>query len=265
MGEYIAFADADDLLLPDMMERLYTAAVRTGAQLCCCAFCSQTADGEEIKRYPFPENEPFGRDEAVRYMLTNESFNALWNKLFLRERVVAGQLRMTVGRKLGEDREFILRFLTLCDTLCYVPQVGYFYRYVATGAVRRPQRGYAKALTAQFASDREQFAQLGIGEQDFLAGSAQFFTQRIAAAIDVLCRGYSGTARLRALRRFYADKPLQEILRTLLPLAKPDMKVYSFVLLKCMQLRLAAATPIWLWALDVRTRLYRALHKGGRA
>lgn len=265
VGKYVAFADADDLPQPQMLEQLFSAAEATGAQLTFCAFRYGTADDEIVQTYPFPQNEAFGRDAFVRHMLAHEDANAIWNKLFLRAPIAEHCIRMTVGRKLGEDREFILRYLTACDTLCYVPQELYYYRYVESGAIRRPQQNYAKTLTTQYASDREQFTRLGFGGESFRKGSAYCFCLRIAATIDLQCRTFSGRARRRALRRFFADGALQEILRISLPEAKTSLDPYTRTLLRLMRLRLVCAARLWMRLMTVRTRFYQKQHGGDGA
>lgn len=264
VGKYVAFADADDLLMPQMLGRLYEAAEQTDAQLCICAFRCGEADGAQTKTYPFPQDEPFGRDVLVRYMLANEDANALWNKLFLRAPIEENRIRMTVGRKLGEDREFILHFLRVCGTVCYVPQELYDYRYVESGAIRR-QQDYARVLTTQYATDMAQFASLGVKDDAFSQGSALCYCRRIAATIDLLCRAESGAQRLHALRGFYADDALQSILRAVLSVSKHDLNRYERGLLRCMRLRLALATRLWMRLLAIRTEAYQRSQKGGSA
>ncbi len=265
VGKYVAFADADDLLWPQMLERLFEAAEASHAQLSFCAFRCGTADGEQTKGFPFPGNEPFGREKLVRYMLAHEDANALWNKLFLRAPIAEHSIRMTVGRRLGEDREFILRFLAVCDTLCYVPQELYYYRYVESGAIRRPQKNYARTLTTQYASDRTRFAALGIRDGDFIEGGALCYCRRIAATIDLICRTFSGMPRLDMLRSFYADERLQHILRAVLRAAKKNLNRYERGLLRCMRLRLTLATRLWMRLLTVRMNAHQRAQEGGRA
>ena len=256
VGEYVAFADADDYLLPQAVEQLYTAAVQTGAELTFSDYIIEMPGGEQRQGFPFPQNEPFGREQAVQYMLSNERFNALWHKLFVREILMRGHIRMTVGRKIGEDREFILHYLAHCDTLCYVPQAGYYYRYVETGAVRRPQHGYARTLVTQYTTDLEQFAALGVTSDAFVQGCALCFCVRIAATIDLICRAFSGNPRLHALRVYYMDRTLQEILSVLIPIAKPKLDQYTYGLLWCMRHRLVLMTRIWMRLLDLRVKHY---------
>ncbi len=263
VGKYVAFADADDLLYPQMLARLVDAAEAAQAQMCVCAYRAGGADGESDRTYPFPADEPFASETLVRYMLSHEDANALWNKLFLRAPIMANNIRMTVGRRLGEDREFILHFLRVCGSVCYVPQALYYYRYVESGAIRRPQKNYAKALTAQFVSDRRQFSALGIEGEAFVRGGALCYCRRIAATIDLISRTFSGMARHRALRAFYADDALQSILRTVLAAAKDSLNRYERGLLRCMRLRFVGATRLWMRLLALRMGAYARSHEGG--
>ena len=164
---------------------------------------------------------------------------------------------MTVGKRLGEDREFILRCLAVCSCICYVPFAGYFYRYVETGAVRRPQSGYAAVLTDQFASDAQRFAALGIPQKEYEKKCASCFCMRVCATIDLICRAFSGTKRLKELRIFYADETLQKIVSTLLPTAARGANAYSLRLLRCMQKKRVLQTRFWMRALSFRMLLYR--------
>lgn len=260
VGKYAAFADADDLLLPDMIECLLEAAERTGAQMTFCDYIIESAYGEDIQRFPFPQNEAFGRDTVVRYMMEKENFNTLCDKLLLLEPIRAHALRLTVGRRFGEDREFVLHYLQICDTLVYVPNAAYFYRYVPTSAIHRKKREYATALSTQFLSDQAQFARLGVQTDDFIAGSAVCFCCRIAATIDVLCHAYQGFARLRMLRAFFADDAVHAVLHQLMPYARGGLNRYTRVLLQCMQRRLAVAARLWMRAVEGRVWLFERLH-----
>ena len=74
-----------------------------------------------------------------------------------------------------------------------------------------------------------------------------------------------GPERLRALRTFYADDALQAILRDVLSVSKDRLNRYERGLLRCMRLRMAAATRLWMRLLELRTAIFARAQKGGRA
>lgn len=260
-GKYIAFADADDVLLPEMLERLVNALQSEGVHLSFCEFTHGTPENSERMRYPFAPNVRLETSEIAEFLMKNETLNALWNKLFLREIIMRYDIRMTVGKRLGEDREFVLRYLAQCEGACYVPYVGYFYRYVETGAIRKKQSGYAQVLTTQFQCDMERFAQLGVERSVFVRESALCFCNRIAATIDRICRTTRSFDRLKTLRELYADAQVQQILCELFPIAAPHCNRYTAMLLKSMQKKSAVRTRIVMRILSLRVHLFELCKK----
>lgn len=211
-GKYIAFADADDMLMPQMLEKLYTAAEQTGAQMAFCAFEHPYPDRDVTITYPFPENVLLGRDsirtDIARFMIVDEAFNALWNKLFLRESVQKNNIRLTAGKKYAEDREFILRCLAVIDGACYVPYVGYYYRYVETGAIQKPRTDYGARIVEQYRDDCCKFAALGISEREFRRTGASCLCARAVGALSFAENKLRGKNRRMVLRSIVNDTAL---------------------------------------------------------
>ncbi|MGN0634738.1 MAG: glycosyltransferase family 2 protein [Acutalibacteraceae bacterium] len=260
-GKYIAFADADDLLMPEMLEQLVDAVQGDGVHLSFCEFQYGKPDDYERMCYPFTPNVRLETREIAEFLMKNETLNALWNKLFLREIILRYDIRMTVGKRLGEDREFVLRYLARCEGACYVPCVGYFYRYVETGAIRKKQSGYAQVLTTQYQCDMECFAQLGFERNVFVKESALCFCNRIAATIDRICRTTRSFDRMKTLRTFYADAHLQGILAELLPVAASDCNRYTLSLLKSMEKKCCVLTRMLMLGNLVHTRFFEIYTK----
>lgn len=166
VGTYIGFIDSDDYVYPEMYEKLVNLAETTDADMSFCGLMADYPDGRKQVRYPFRENIPIKKDEIKNtvavFMLRDGSFNSCCNKIFRRDIVSGNRLRFVPGKKQGEDREFLLRFLACAQTVCYARYCGYFYRRVPSGAVQSPNRDAAESILSQYKLDFELFEKIGL-------------------------------------------------------------------------------------------------------
>ncbi len=259
-GEYLAFADADDLLMPQMLEKLYTAAKRTGADLAFCGFEHPYPDQNVTILYPFPENTAMDFDEIlhtiVPFMIKDEAFNALWNKIFSRAFVTQLQLTFTPGKKYAEDREFILQYLRVCMCACYVPYVGYYYRYVETGAIQQPRRDYGVRIVEQYRSDLRQFSALGIPPTSFRQKSAACQAGKIVGALGFAENKLRGSARRATIASIVENRKLQWLLRQIWDDAMPELTRFNRILLRQVRRKSIFGVRLYFWILRVRVGLH---------
>lgn len=75
-GDYIGYVDADDYILPDMYERMYTRACETGADIVCCGLTHLYEDDPSRK---WTEQMEFRTDSLERETLANEIYPTLIN------------------------------------------------------------------------------------------------------------------------------------------------------------------------------------------
>lgn len=213
-GEFIGFVDADDLIEPQMYERLYDVAKKTGADIAFCQIRHPYPDKEVIINYPFEKDVLLGkekiRSEIADFMICDSSLNSLCNKIFSRS-CIRG-LSLTVGRKYGEDREFVLRALTASSGVCSTDYIGYYYRYVETSAVQKPRFDYGLRISQQYESDLELFARLGIDSDSFNDKSAEFLSSSIIGAVSFANNKFTGKDRKAVLESIVNDDALQKLL-----------------------------------------------------
>ena len=262
-GKYIAFADADDLLRPEMLEKLYDACEKAGVEMSFCAFDHPYPDKDVVITYPFRENMPLDktyiRDEIADFMLRDSSLNALWNKLFLRSVIEDHAIRMTAGKKYAEDREFVLRFLAAAKRVCYTPYIGYYYRYVETGAIQKPRFDYGERIVLQYADDCEKFAALGIEQASFDKKAAGYIGEQIVGAISFAENKLQGSTRCRVLKSILTDDRLQELLARLWDEITARQSKFNLRLLRAMRRKSIFGVRSTFWMLRARVMLYRFL------
>lgn len=165
-GKYIGFVDSDDYIFPRMYEMLLKNAENTNADMSVCGFVHCLLDKEVFVHYPFLENKALDkqyiRERLYVFLLEGESFNSCCNKLFRRLTTINSSILFETGRKIGEDRRFVIEFLAKCGVACYTSYLGYYYRLVSTSAIQAPRKNYMENYIAQHYEDYELFKVLGV-------------------------------------------------------------------------------------------------------
>ena len=125
-GEYIFFADSDDWLAEDALEKLYDGLKRHQADCCVGASVTMLEDknGEMHAHYGKPrEIRSVTAVEAMQQVLLSGS--AAWNRLYKREMLEG--LRFPQGR-INEDEPFMLYLYERMERIVFMNCVTYFYR-----------------------------------------------------------------------------------------------------------------------------------------
>lgn len=111
-GDYIGFADGDDLYDPKMFDRLHAAAVAHAADLAMCDYyLLDESDGElkepaDAARWrAYPEEIAFDLDDMARRELLR-FVSVPWRKIYRRDLVERINLRFPVGDYFFEDNPF---------------------------------------------------------------------------------------------------------------------------------------------------------------
>ena len=124
-GEWLAFADSDDWLDPDMLEILHTAALKYGAQIAECSFRRVYSDCTREETLCTGACSTGTREDAVEGMYDWNRFKTVaWDKLYRRS--VIGGIRYPAGR-LHEDEFTTYRYCWNAETLVYVDASKYNY------------------------------------------------------------------------------------------------------------------------------------------
>lgn len=127
-GEYIAFVDSDDYILPDMYEYLYRLIDENDADFSMCEFMYADEKGLAIDDNSDTEDEKIdvlSGDEALEeFVMRNWHYVLAWNKLYRKH--IFRNLRFPEG-KLHED-DFIAHIIIYqCIRIAYTTRKYYMY------------------------------------------------------------------------------------------------------------------------------------------
>lgn len=124
-GEYIFHCDSDDYVEPDMLEKLYDAAVKEDADIVWCDWFLSMTQGERYMHQPCFTNQI----DAVKAMLSGSMKFNVWNKLVKRSLYIENNIEFPTGYGMGEDMTMIMLFIN-AEKIAYLPIA--FYHYVKT-------------------------------------------------------------------------------------------------------------------------------------
>lgn len=131
-GDYIAFADPDDWLEKDMIEKMVRALEYTDADASFCRFHTEILSDEALK-YCSPVEEKTGdSNNAIWHMFETLAYGVMvWNKLFKRE-IIYGLdnsfIKFDKNLKVGEDEIWLIEVVQNAKKVAYINDELYYWR-----------------------------------------------------------------------------------------------------------------------------------------
>lgn len=123
-GEYIAFVDSDDWVAKDYLERLMTALIETGADICECGIL-RTHGAGEFPAVACGTPEVYETFEALEQLIHDGAFRQhVWNKLYRREAIA--DILFPKG-KTNEDEFWTYQVFGNAKKAVKISDVLYFY------------------------------------------------------------------------------------------------------------------------------------------
>jgi len=126
-GDFIAFVDSDDTIMPEMMEKLYERIVIDRSDMALCGCKRVNKKGESLLEFFLPDKvlTGFGALEAS-YEYNGFLFSLTWNKLYKKH--LFQHIRFPVG-KYHEDEYTTYLIIDQCSRVSIIRQAFYLYLY----------------------------------------------------------------------------------------------------------------------------------------
>lgn len=134
-GEWVWFIDADDYLLEgtkDILEK----AVHCDCQAIALSFMQEINSNEAYPYYATCELSE-GIHSGERLINTKSTSPTVWSFLFRRDIILCNNLKMSSELKFGEDKIFILEYLSYVQNVLVLATPVYRYVFCETSAVRQ--------------------------------------------------------------------------------------------------------------------------------
>lgn len=134
-GDWLAFIDSDDCILPDYLEKLYSVTHKADLVLSGDRYLE---NGALIREDILPEwswdVSSNCTDTDIKYI---ENLTSLHGKLFRRETLLKYSIKFDKSLRFGEDRDFCISYLSHISTICYISYAGYCYNTDIAGSLSK--------------------------------------------------------------------------------------------------------------------------------
>lgn len=150
-GDYISYMDSDDMLRPDMIERLYDSAVKNGCDLSMSSSWQITNEGyEEVGAYSVREDTAVSINVFFEHYI-RYAYSVVWNKLYRKELVKGHPIPAVTY----EDSAWIPYILSYAEKICYVNEHLYEYDRTIRNVTYVQQVSSRKSEAEHFADRRD--------------------------------------------------------------------------------------------------------------
>ena len=130
IGKYIIFCDTDDIMMPNMVERLYSCIVKNDADMAFSDVMLLDAGGEHHPVKPFHEINLslerifYPKREFYKFC---DIWPSAWNKIYKKSIIKSNEIKYHENI-LYEDHTFYYEYLLASSKVVYCPECLYVYR-----------------------------------------------------------------------------------------------------------------------------------------
>ena len=227
-GEYIVFWDADDYIDKDFLSIMHNNIKHNSLTVCGFSFID-----ENNKKVDKLLNKTTISKNQIAFMQENWLFNALWNKIFVKDIILKNNIQFNKDFAVGEDTLFVTKYIKHVNDYLIVDKILYTYVRRQNSAMTK----YHKNIYFSHVKISEQMIEsLDSSKQDYkncLVGVRQNFGKDCVANIWHLVANLKNGSKQElklALKHYNTDKNIIKLKVNLL--LKILFKIKNITLLK---------------------------------
>jgi Glycosyltransferases involved in cell wall biogenesis len=141
---YVCTVDSDDYIAPDMLETMYDAALKSGADIVSCGYYVVRSSFKESRMESFDGE----RTRVIQDILEDKTTAHIWNRLVKREIYFHHGVRFPEGYDQCEDRNVCLKLLSVSLSTADVSVPLYYYRQDNPNSIMNNPEKYRHAASS---------------------------------------------------------------------------------------------------------------------
>lgn len=263
-GEYIFFVDSDDFLYKGILSKILQAVSSDNPEMLIFDFVHEYSDFNNFIKYPFEPYKLLGSDfikkDIAEFMLVDSAMNSVWNKVMKKEVITENGIKFAHGMKYGEDKLFVLDFLAACSSVYYIPENGYFYRYVTSGAIHRERSDYFYTLLEDYDYTIDFYKNFSLEKSYVEKRYSERLAQQITGYIGLAYQNCSKSVFIKTLHNAFNDEKIRSVIQRLKDSecfkGETEQKISDWLLNNQ-----AGSIYRYFKIKEIKTKIYRQLHK----
>ena len=197
----MGFVDADDTIAKDFFKTLFTAAEENSCDVVFSKWSNNDTHDQVLAN-----NTIYSKSEIIeRFLplyLEKDTYNCIWNKLYLNAVIKENHIQFPLGKKLGEDAVFNLRFLAHTNSLYYLNYNGYYYREVIGSATRNVSvQNYLEDALQLFVEEPLEFIRGNLSSENIIRLKSTRFIHQIISLVYIYSTPKNGLSLLQKIKK----------------------------------------------------------------
>lgn len=125
--ENILFADIDDIVEKNYIERFYLNIDDNNSLICCSYNIEYPKEDRSLKKLLHVNLEKLEKDQSIFEIDVNGMLNVVWNKLFFKSILVDNKVKFNSDLKSGEDLDFVYHYCRFIKKIKIIEEPLYNY------------------------------------------------------------------------------------------------------------------------------------------
>ena len=255
-GEYIIFVDADDTIVPEMLDELLGLIKGNDDidMVCCNHYIEFASDGSRINNERMAIEEEVritsDRTRALYVMEQTRSFCYLWNKIFIRSIIEKNNIRFEKQFITGQDLDFVIKYYYYVKNVAVTNRPLYNYYKDGVGSLcSRYKKGLYSIVTELSRRRYELFCSLGMdGDEEYMELYAKTHIEYVHSCIPNMFRKNSNLSKkekIEQMKVVFKDEGLSKYMAGYSPQDKLQKIFKKLYLMRSPKLAVATYSTLF--------------------
>lgn len=261
-SDYLMFCDADDCFIGDILSNVIKTVQDFLPDIIFWNYTYEVNGSSAHTDFAFAKNQildkKYLRRTIPEYMLSDLSFNSIWNKAFKKSIIQVNNIKFNKDKKYGEDREFLLNYLAVSESGFYIPESGYFYRDTASGAIRRERTDFFDNITEDYYTNLRCYERFDFDKEKIETICRAALPEQVISDIFFIYENYSKAVFNKSVEKLFRNELLMSAVAEYLSVGSFKDENYKSAAKKIMS-RSLVPLRLFLGSIKTKEALYRMI------